>query len=164
MLIISSPVATRSLNVESTGSVPPTVHWWYTRAFPSAADVKIFFQSPMSPENPFLFGVTIEIPLLRIIGYARAISGFEVLSIRIAGPGAAARYSAISYGLRLPLCIRKSFCIADFQLDIGIDGEYSGKGAKSVRDDRARRTRLGGVWSFPSCSKNAFPTTPTPVA
>jgi hypothetical protein len=58
---------------------------------PSAAEAKISFHRDRSSEKPFLLGVTIEMHFFRNVGYWRARLMSEVLSTRIARPGADAR-------------------------------------------------------------------------
>lgn len=52
----------------------------------------------ISSEKPFLLGVTTETPRSRKIGYAWARARSDVLSTRIALPGADERNAAISTG------------------------------------------------------------------
>jgi hypothetical protein len=58
---------------------------------PSAAAPKISFHSERSEEKPFLFGVTMEMPLRRKTGYELASAGSLVLSTRMERPGAEER-------------------------------------------------------------------------
>src|SRR4051812_5399011 len=123
MRVTSSPVATRSLRVESTGRPAPTVLSWYTRALPSAAEAKMSFHRDRSSENPFLLGVTTDTPFLRNVGYWRARLMSEVLSTRMARPGAEARYVAISSAWRAPFLVKDGVAEAVAQSAAGMAGE-----------------------------------------
>lgn len=63
------------------------------------------FHNDRSEENPFLFGVTMEMPFLRKVGYALARAGSEVLSTKTERPGAEERYEAISSTDRAPALV-----------------------------------------------------------
>lgn len=97
------------------------------------------FHNDKSEENPFLLAVTTDTPFLRKIGYACARRRSDVLSTRIARPGAAARYAAISSGERTPALINDGVAAAFDQFVAGMQGEYAGVGATRDCDERASR-------------------------
>lgn len=117
----------------------------------------------MLSENPFLLGVTMEIPCFRNAGYACARTRLEVLSIRMARPEAEERYVAISSGRNASTVVTEGAAAAVSQSRNGIGGEYDGVGANRVFDERESRTSRGAFGIFASCSSNAVPTPPTPV-
>ncbi|CAD6503558.1 BgTH12-03218 [Blumeria graminis f. sp. triticale] len=65
ILMTSSPVSIRSFKVEITGSPAPTELSWNIRAPDFVAAVNMSCHRCNDPENAFLFGVTILIPLAR---------------------------------------------------------------------------------------------------
>lgn len=121
------------------------------------------FHRDKSEENPFLLGVTIEIPALRKAGYALASFGSEVLSTSTERPGAEERYDMTSEGVKMPDVVIEGAEEAVAQSAAGMEGEYEGDGARRVWDERARRMREGALGSLASCWRKAVPTPPTPV-
>lgn len=87
----------------------------------------------------------------------------EVLSTKMARPGAEARYVAISSAGRAPALVSEGAAEAVAQSAAGMAGEYAGAGESSVCEERARRTSLGALGRRASWERNAVPTPPTPV-
>ena len=108
----------------------------------------------------FLFGVTMEIPLLRNEGYDSATSWLLVLSMTMDFPGALIRYSRISSGVRIGWVDFSRSCFQVLK-----DRLWSNEETKRhflLLETRARE-RYGHVFvRLASWSRKTAPTPPTP--